>query len=85
MFQARVVPPVGLAEAITLISLSYVIIEVWQARLNARPRRISFTVEQNILRSTAVQDGHEVGIRGHHLPEKISLDTSPAINILHSP
>ena len=42
-------------------------------------------LEQNILRSTAVQDGHEVGIRRYHLPEYFSLDTSPAINILHNP
>jgi hypothetical protein len=57
--QARVVPPGGLAEAITLISTGYVTIDGWWASLNARPRRIFFTVEQNILRSTAIQDGAE--------------------------
>jgi hypothetical protein len=68
------VPPGGLAEAITLISTGYVTIDGWGASLNARPRRIFFTVEQNILRSTAVQ-----------VPENIYLDMSLAINILHNP
>jgi hypothetical protein len=72
--QARVVPHGGLANVIALISSGYITIGGGRASSNARPRRIFFTVEQNILRSTAVQ-----------VPENISLDTSLAINILHNP
>jgi hypothetical protein len=48
-------------EAVTLISNSYDTNDGWWASLNAIPLRIFFTVEQNIIRSMVIQDGHEIG------------------------